>query len=97
GGDVLVGNFGDGRINAFDPATNTFKGQLRDETGQPIAIDGLWGLTFGNGGNGGDKTTLYFSAGPNDESDGLFGALKPVNVNVIATTDNLNGRPEITV
>jgi uncharacterized protein (TIGR03118 family) len=97
GGDVLVGNFGDGTVNAFDPNTNTFKGQLRDETGQVISIDGLWGLSFGNGAAGGDKTTLYFTAGLNGENDGLLGKLTPVNVNIIATTDNLNGRPEITV
>jgi uncharacterized protein (TIGR03118 family) len=97
GGDLLVGNFGDGRISAFDPVSGTFKGQLRDEAGQPIAIDGLWGLAFGNGASAGDKNSLYFSSGPNDETDGVFGSLKPVNVNVIATTDNLNGRPEITV
>ena len=79
-----MGNFGDGTINAFDPNTNTFVGQLRDETGQPIHIDGLWGLTFGNGASGGDKNTLYFSAGLNGENDGLFGSLTPVNVNILA-------------
>ena len=76
-GDVLVGNFGDGLINAFTPA-GVFRGQLKSETTAPIQIDGLWGLRFGNGGNGGDLNTLFFAAGINDEQDGLFGSI--VNV-----------------
>lgn len=75
GGDLLVGNFGDGRINAFDPATGAYKGTLMDKNGAPIAIDGLWGLIFGNGGNGGDPKVLYFAAGPNGGTHGLFGSL----------------------
>jgi uncharacterized protein (TIGR03118 family) len=75
---LLVGNFGDGRINAFDPATGAFVDTLRDKNGNPIVIDGLWGLDFGNGGTGFDAKKLYFTAGPNDESDGLFGSLEPV-------------------
>jgi len=74
-GDILVGNCGDGRINAFDPTTGAFLGQLKDTSGNPITIDGLWGLRVGNGGNGGDPNTVYFSAGPNGEADGLFGSL----------------------
>lgn len=74
-GDILVGNFGDGRINVFDPTTGAFLGQLKDPSGNPITIDGLWGLRVGNGGNGGDPNTVYFSAGPNGEADGLFGSL----------------------
>lgn len=77
-GDLLIGNFGDGRINAFDPSTNTFLGQLADPLGNPLFIDGLWGLTFGNGGNGGSTSLLYFSAGPVDESQGLFGSIQAV-------------------
>jgi uncharacterized protein (TIGR03118 family) len=76
-GDVLVGNFGDGLINAFTSA-GVFRGQLKSETSAPIQIDGLWGLRFGNGGNGGDVNTLFFAAGINDERDGLFGSI--VNV-----------------
>jgi uncharacterized protein (TIGR03118 family) len=76
-GDVLVGNFGDGLINAFTPAGG-FRGQLKSETNAPIQIDGLWGLRFGNGGNGGDVSALFFTAGINDEKDGLFGSI--VNV-----------------
>jgi uncharacterized protein (TIGR03118 family) len=73
--DLLVGNFGDGRINVYDPVTGAFIGTLKDPNGVPITIDGLWGLRVGNGGNGGDPNKVYFSAGPNDESDGLFGSL----------------------
>jgi uncharacterized protein (TIGR03118 family) len=75
GNDLLVGNFGDGRINAYDPTTFAFLGQLLDQQGHPISIDGLWDLGFGNGANGGPTNRLYFTAGLNDEQDGLFGAL----------------------
>jgi uncharacterized protein (TIGR03118 family) len=74
-GDLLVGNFGDGRINAFDPTTGEGEGGLRTDGHAPLTIPGLWGLRFGNGGNGGDASTLFFTAGPNDEADGLFGSL----------------------
>ena len=57
GGDLLVGNFGDGTINAFDPTTGAFLGTLSDQSGNPLVNPGLWGLTFGNGGNGGDKNS----------------------------------------
>jgi uncharacterized protein (TIGR03118 family) len=73
--DLLVGNFGDGRISAYNPRTGHFHGQLRDEEEQPIAISGLWGLRFGNGGAGGDPNALFFAAGINEEADGLFGTL----------------------
>jgi uncharacterized protein (TIGR03118 family) len=76
-GDILVGNFGDGRISAFTPS-GTFRGQLKSETSAPIQIDGLWGLRFGNGGNGGDVNSLFFAAGLNDEADGLFGKIQNV-------------------
>ena len=74
-GDVLVGNFGDGRINAFDPSSGTFLGQLQDPHGKPITIGGLWGIAFGNGGLAGDTNLLFFASGLNDEADGLFGSL----------------------
>ena len=77
--DLLVGNFGDGRINAFDPLTGTFLGTLLDSSGNPLEIPGLWGLRVGNGGNGGDLNTVYFAAGiPGPdmvEDHGLFGSL----------------------
>ena len=74
-GDLLVGNFGDGHINAFDLATLSFDGALSDMSGNPLAIDGLWGLIAGNGTGAGNAGELYFSAGPDGESQGLFGAL----------------------
>jgi len=77
-GSILIGNFGDGRINAYDSNTREFQGPVVNTKGQPILIDGLWTLRVGNGGNGGDANTIYFTAGPNDESDGLFGSLTPV-------------------
>jgi uncharacterized protein (TIGR03118 family) len=78
--DLLVGNFGDGLINAFDPTTGAFLGQLSDANGNPIQIDGLWALTFGNGARAGKTNELFFTAGINDEAHGLFGKLeaKPV-------------------
>ena len=76
--NLLVGNFGDGRINAFSLSTGAFRGQLKSETSAPIDIPGLWGLRFGNGGVGASPNTLYFAAGINDEKDGLFGSI--VNV-----------------
>jgi uncharacterized protein (TIGR03118 family) len=75
--DVLVGNFGDGRINAFNPVTGAFLDQLRDGNGNVIAINGLWGLAFGNGALAGPTNTLFFAAGFNDEADGLFGTITP--------------------
>jgi uncharacterized protein (TIGR03118 family) len=75
--DLLVGNFGDGRINVIDPVSGEFLDQLRDANNRAITIDGLWGLIVGNGGFGGDPGKVYFTAGPNDESDGLFGSLAP--------------------
>ena len=77
-GDLLVGNFGDGRINAFarqGDGSWERAGGLRDSSGRAISIDGLWGIGFGNNGAAGPSTTLYFAAGPNDEADGLFGSI----------------------
>ena len=74
--DVLVGNFGDGRINAFAPS-GTLLGQLQNQDGHPITINGLWGLAFGNGALAGDTNTLFFASGLNDEADGLFGSIAP--------------------
>jgi uncharacterized protein (TIGR03118 family) len=74
GGDLLVGNFGNGHINAYDPSTGGYQGQLRGPAGRPVVIDGLWGLRFGNG-NAAKTGELLFSAGPDDESHGLFGKI----------------------
>lgn len=72
---LLVGNFGDGRINAFDLATGEFVGQLESASGTPIQIDGLWGLAFGNGFENQPVNTLFFTAGPGEEQHGAFGRL----------------------
>jgi len=77
-GDLLVGNFGDGRITAFDASTHAVVGQILGADGQPLSIDGLWALSAGNDGSGGSSHLLYFSAGPDEESHGLFGVLTPV-------------------
>jgi uncharacterized protein (TIGR03118 family) len=74
-GDLLIGNFGDGKINAYSTDHHQRIGTLLDGNGHPIVISGLWGLKFGNGGAAGPTTNLYFSAGINDEQDGLFGSL----------------------
>jgi uncharacterized protein (TIGR03118 family) len=72
---LLVGNFGNGFINAFDATNGNFLGQLKDPDGEPIQIDGLWALKVGNGGNGGDPNAVYFTAGLFGETHGLFGSL----------------------
>lgn len=74
-GDLLVGNFGDGTIVAFDPITHKAIDYLRDAQGHVISIEGLWGLQFGNGASLGMSNALYFAAGPKDETEGLFGSL----------------------
>jgi len=74
GGDLLVGNFGDGTINAYT-LSGTFVRQLTNPDGSPLVIDGLWGLRFGIGGTSDTANTLFFTAGPGDEMHGLFGQL----------------------
>jgi uncharacterized protein (TIGR03118 family) len=74
-GDILVGNFGNGRINVF-ASNGKFLGQLRNSNGQPIIIDGLWTVTLGGGAKS-SSDTLYFTAGPNGQNDGLFGTITP--------------------
>jgi uncharacterized protein (TIGR03118 family) len=76
-GDLLIGNFGDGRIHAYDPADHfELRGPLHSTHGRPIEIDGLWALQFGNGGAAGPTKTLFFTAGPFEEGHGLFGKLE---------------------
>src|SRR4029077_11072063 len=77
GGDVLVGNFGGGRINAYDPTTGEHLGQLMSPAGGPITIDGLWGLRFAPATPGAGPNTLFFTAGLHHEADGLFGTILP--------------------
>jgi uncharacterized protein (TIGR03118 family) len=77
---VLVGNFGDGKINAFDPKTGSLLGTLQDTTGKAISIQGLWAIAFGNGGSAGDARYLYFVAGifnGTTTPHGLLGSLAP--------------------
>jgi uncharacterized protein (TIGR03118 family) len=76
--DLLVGNFGDGTINAFDPKTDHFVGKLLDPKGAPIVIGDLWSIIPGNGVKGGDPNKIYFTAGVKDEAHGLFGSLAAV-------------------
>jgi uncharacterized protein (TIGR03118 family) len=73
---LLVGNFGNGLIHAFDASTGAFLDTLKDLDGEPIQIDGLWALKVGNGGNGGAANTVYFTAGLDHEMHGLFGSLR---------------------
>jgi uncharacterized protein (TIGR03118 family) len=78
GGDLLVGNFGDGQIIAYEELPNgrfEHRGELRGADGRPLAIDGLWALEFGNGAAAGPTGTLFFTAGPDDETHGLFGSI----------------------
>jgi len=72
---ILVGNFGDGKINAFDPNTGAWMGALSKTDGSPIVIDGLWGFAFGNGVNSQPVTTLFFAAGPANEAHGVYGRI----------------------
>jgi uncharacterized protein (TIGR03118 family) len=73
-GALLVGNFGDGRISAYDSGTGAPLGQLVDVSGTPVVIDGLWALAFGNGSKAGSTDLLYFTAGPQGGTHGLFGS-----------------------
>jgi uncharacterized protein (TIGR03118 family) len=75
-GAILIGNFGDGRISAYD-RSGRFLDTLEDANGEPIVIDGLWTLTQGGGKNS-SPDTMFFTAGPNHETDGLFGTITPV-------------------
>lgn len=80
GGDLLVGNFGDGQINAYQEKRNghfEHRGTLHAAGHGKLSIDGLWALEFGNTGSNGNPNTLYFTAGINDEADGLFGTITP--------------------
>jgi uncharacterized protein (TIGR03118 family) len=91
GGALLIGNFGDGRINAFNPTTGVWLGTVNDTNGNPFAVQGLWAIAFGNGGSGGDAHTLYFTAGLNGEADGLFGSLAPVYPTIMSIANEVSG------
>jgi uncharacterized protein (TIGR03118 family) len=94
-GALLVGNFGNGVINAFNVNTGNLLGRLNGPDGvHPIHIDGLWGLKFGNGVTAGDSNSLYFSAGPEDEEHGLFGKIvKKATGTTVTGLGNLQGIP----
>jgi uncharacterized protein (TIGR03118 family) len=74
-GALLVGNFGDGRITAFDATTGALKGQLSDANGIPFTISGLWAMTFGNDVSAGSSSQLYVTAGPQAQTHGLFATI----------------------
>jgi uncharacterized protein (TIGR03118 family) len=73
-GMLLVGNFGDGTINAFDPENGSYRGTLKANK-RPIVLEGLWGIDFGNGFRDQPMNTLFFAAGPADETKGLYGRI----------------------
>ncbi|WP_129778049.1 TIGR03118 family protein [Peristeroidobacter soli] len=79
GGALLIGNLGDGTINAFGPRSGKFLGSLKGADRQPLHVDGLWGLQFGNGISGQQTNALFWAAGPNDESDGAYGVISAVS------------------
>lgn len=96
--DLLIGNFGSGQISAFDSKNGTFKGFLENESNEPIVIDGLWGLGFGNNANAGSSDTLFFAAGINKEQDGLFGNIvvsTPAARRPTEIIDNMTGTPVV--
>lgn len=97
GGDVLVGNFGDGTIAAYDATTWAFKGFITDENGNLIVNSGLWEIVFGTGKTGaGSVNTLYFAAGVEGETGGLFGAISPATAHVTKTKTTVvsDGNPD---
>jgi uncharacterized protein (TIGR03118 family) len=82
-GDLLVGNFGDGRINVYDLLSGDFVDTLKHLNGASLVIDGLWALRFGNGAAGGELDELYFTAGIQGEAHGLFGEITPAAANTV--------------
>ena len=94
--DLLVGNFGDGTINAFDPSTGNYLGTLQDPNGNTIHLSGLWALIVGNGGSGGDPNAVYFAAGIGAEQHGLLGSLQAAPVlSSDAVSNAADGMPVI--
>ncbi|MEO7145244.1 MAG: TIGR03118 family protein [Bryobacteraceae bacterium] len=86
--DVLVGNFGDGLIHAYNATTGAMDGVIQDASGNPLANSGLWGIQMGNGGSGGDSNALYFAAGIAGEKHGLFGSIQASPVLTAAAVVN---------
>jgi len=90
GGDFWIGNFGDGNINAFN-TSGTDVGQPMNEKGQPLNANGLWALVFGNGSNNASTSSLYFTAGPNDETEGIFGKIDVSTKKSSSTSGGMTG------
>jgi uncharacterized protein (TIGR03118 family) len=90
--DLLIGNFGDGKINAFNPSSGALAGTVSNAGGTAIATPGLWGIAFGNDADNQPHNTLFFAAGPNNESDGLYGRIDPG-----ATPPVLDAAPVVTL
>jgi uncharacterized protein (TIGR03118 family) len=104
--DVLIGNFGDSHVNAFDPTTGAFLGQLTDTNGNPLVLNGgfketdtkgLWGIGFGNGADGAGTNSLFFATGINEENDGLFGKVDVAPARSGSLLGNLASAPEQTI
>jgi uncharacterized protein (TIGR03118 family) len=85
--DLLVGNFGSGQILAFNAETGVYQGTLADANNSPITIDGLWGISFGGSASSGPFNTLYYTAGPQGETHGVFGSLTPVTADLTQGND----------
>jgi hypothetical protein len=91
-GALLIGNFGDGKINGYSITDGGFFGSVNDAAGAPIVISGLWGIAFGNDAENQPHNTLFFAAGPNDEANGLYG-----RIDLGATAPVLNAPPVVTL
>jgi len=90
-GALLVGNFGDGNINAYDAAAGTSIGTVKDSSGKAIATPGLWGIAFGNDANNQPHNTLFFAAGTNNEANGSYGRID------VGSPPVLNAAPVVTL
>jgi uncharacterized protein (TIGR03118 family) len=90
-GKLLVGNFGDGIINAFDPATGAYAGAVADSAGTPIATPGLWGIAFGNDAHNQPHNTLFYAAGTNNEANGVYGRID------VGSAPTLGAAPVVTI
>jgi uncharacterized protein (TIGR03118 family) len=90
-GALLVGNFGDGVINAYDAAAGTFLSAVKDSSGKAIATPGLWGIAFGNDANNQPHNTLFFAAGTNNEANGSYGRID------LGAAPTLNATPVVTL
>jgi len=86
--DLLIGNFGDGKINAYNASTGAYAGTLEDLSGNPIVLQGLWWIGFGNSGKNVDPTTLYFTAGTGNQQHGLLGSIQSAPVFTAAEVAN---------